>query len=311
MESLTLFAKQREVSRLKEMFEHSRFPHGLLLSGERGLGKRTLARWCACLMLCENPTDGEPCGCCAACKKVLSREHPDVIYAKGEKYTAEGVRECVTEASRYPNDGDVRVFIFESCSEMTAVHQNILLKAIEEPSKHNRYIFTCENTSAMLPTVLSRLVKIELSDMTAAECAACLAANGMDEQAARDMTALYGTNPGKILDIAVSEERKKIYEIADVIYNAVLCGNEYDGAAAFAQCEKRKTFFAVTAVLYERLSLLLLECKSGKNHNCNIPFERLYGACEILSEYGRLQSTNLNLRLAQTVCCAELFAGLV
>ena len=139
----------------------------------------------------------------------------------------------------------------------------------------------------------------------------CLAANGMDEQAARDMTALYGTNPGKILDIAVNEERKKIYEIADVIYNAVLCGNEYDGAAAFAQCEKRKTFFAVTAVLYERLSLLLLECKNGKNHNCNIPLERLYGACEILSEYGRLQSTNLNLRLAQTVCCAELFAGLV
>ena len=88
-------------------------------------------------------------------------------------------------ASTLPNDSDTRVFIYEDCEEMTEEQQNVLLKAIEEPSKYNRYIFTCSNASAILETIKSRLVCIPISDMTAEECVSCLEYNGYDSDTAK------------------------------------------------------------------------------------------------------------------------------
>ena len=194
-DSIKLFGKQRETALLAETAESDRLPHGIMLTGEKGIGKRTFAKWCAMLYLCREPENNMPCGRCRSCRNIISGEHADVIYAKGEKYSKESVRDNVCFASTLPNDSDTRVFIYEDCEEMTEEQQNVLLKAIEEPSKYNRYIFTCSNTSQILETIKSRLVCIPISDMTAEECVSCLEtgnyAEGFDFVIKRYMSDCY------------------------------------------------------------------------------------------------------------------------
>lgn len=314
-DSMILFGKQRETALLSEMAESDRLPHGIIFTGEKGLGKRTLAKWCAMLYLCDSPENGMPCCKCRNCRNIISGEHADVIYAKGEKYTKDNVRDNVRFASTLPNDGDTRVFIYEDCEEMTEEQQNVLLKAIEEPSRHNRYIFTCSNTSAILETIMSRLVGIAVSDMTTEECISCLEYNGCDSDTAKLSVGLYGTNPGKILGIISDEKRIKLYDTADKITAALSQRDEYSAAAALTACTTREELSAVVTILYEHVTDALRTLETGSNTSQAQPLlkltkARLYALYEVLSQFMLLDGTNINVKLMQAYIPAELFAVL-
>lgn len=315
IDSIRLFGKQRETALLSEMSESDRLPHGIIFTGEKGLGKRTLAKWCAMLYLCVSPTGGVPCGKCRSCKNIILGEHADVIYAKGDKYTKENIRDNVRFASTLPNDGDTRVFIYEDCEEMTEEQQNVLLKAIEEPSKHNRYIFTCSNTSAVLETIMSRLVTIAVSEMTQDECVSCLEYNGIESDVAKHSAELYGNNPGKILGILSDEKRIRLYDTAEKLIAALSRRDEYSAAAVLSGCTAREDLSAVTAILYERVTEALRELETGDNVPQTAPLKkltkaRLYRLYEVLSELALLDGTNINVKLMQAYIPAKLFGVL-
>ncbi len=315
IDSIKLFGKQRETALLSEMAENGRLPHGIIFTGEKGLGKRTLAKWCAMLSLCASPSGGVPCGKCRSCKNIISGEHADVIYVKGEKYIKENIRDNVRFASTLPNDGDTRVFIYEDCEDMTEEQQNVLLKAIEEPSEHNRYIFTCSNTSAVLETIMSRLVTIAVSEMTQDECVSCLEYNGIDADTAKSSVELYGNNPGRILGILSDEKRIRLYDTAEKLIGALSRKDEYSAAAALSSCTTREDLSAVTAILYERVTEALRELETGDNSPQTAPLKkltkaRLYSLYEVLSELALLDGTNINVKLMQAYMPAKLFGVL-
>ena len=66
---------------VSEMIKKKREPHSIMIHGEKGLGKKTLARWIAAALLCERQT-GEPCGICRTCRMIADGAHPDVMVAK-------------------------------------------------------------------------------------------------------------------------------------------------------------------------------------------------------------------------------------
>lgn len=313
-DNIKLFGKQREIALLSEMSENDRLPHGIMLTGEKGLGKRTLAKWCAMLYLCSAPENNMPCGKCRSCRNIISGEHADVIYAKGDKYTKDSVRDNVRFASTLPNDSDTRVFIYEDCEEMTEEQQNVLLKAIEEPSRHNRYIFTCSNTSAILETIMSRLVCIPVSDMTAQECVSCLEYNGCDSDKAKQSVELYGTNPGKILEILSDEKRIKLYDTAEKISVALSQKNEYSAAVVLTACMTREELYGVITILYEHVTdaLRTLETGGGQSSQplLKLTKARLYALYEVLNGFMLMDGTNINVKLMQAYIPAKLFAVL-
>lgn len=313
-DNIKLFGKQRETALLLEMSENDRLPHGIMLTGEKGLGKRTLAKWCAMLYLCSAPEDNMPCGKCRSCRNIISGEHADVIYAKGDKYTKDSVRDNVRFASTLPNDSDTRVFIYEDCEEMTEEQQNVLLKAIEEPSRHNRYIFTCSNTSAILETIMSRLVCIPVSDMTVQECVFCLEYNGCDSDKAKQSVELYGTNPGKILEILSDEKRIKLYDTAEKISVALSQKNEYSAAVSLTACTTREELYGVITILYEHVTdaLRTLETGGGQSSQplLKLTKARLYALYEVLNGFMLMDGTNINVKLMQAYIPAKLFAVL-
>lgn len=314
-DSIKLFGKQRETALLSEMAENDRLPHGIMFTGEKGLGKRTFAKWCAMLYLCSSLTDGAPCGECRNCRNIIAGEHADVIYVKGEKYTKDNIRDNVRFASTLPNDGNLRVFIYEDCEEMTEEQQNVLLKAIEEPSEHNRYIFTCSNTSAILETIISRLVTVAVSEMTQDECISCLEYNGIEADTAKRSVGLYGNNPGKIIGILSDEKRIQLYATTEKLIGALSRKDEYAATAILTGCTTREDLSAVTAILYERVSEALRELETGENSAQAAPLKkltkaRLYRLYEVLSELMLLDGTNINVKLMQAYMPAKLFGVL-
>ncbi len=309
MQDFVLFGKRSETDRLKFLHAEGRMPHAIMLTGAKGLGKKLLARWCTLLMMCEN--ENSPCMQCRNCHNILSEEHPDVIYAKDEKYSADSIRDIVHKSSLYPNDGELRVVIFEDCDEMSEVQQNLLLKAIEEPSKYNRYIFTCENPASMLSTILSRVVSIPVSEMTAEECKSCLVLKDIDEEEAEEYIKKLGTNPGKILSVIADKKQIALYDSAEKTAQYIAEGNEYLTAREFAQYTDREELFGILSIVYEKVcSAVRPEKNDDKTVTAlkeNLSFKKLYLLSQRIEELTALSDFNVNARVFAAYCSSQIF----
>lgn len=307
---LTLFGKQSETGRLKALHNDGRMPHALMLTGEKGTGKKMLARWCALLMMCENGAEA-PCMHCRTCTNIKNDDHPDVIFAKGEKYTADRIREIVQQTALFPNDGDLRVIVFEDCDEMSEVQQNLLLKAIEEPSKYNRYIFTCENTASVLPTIKSRVVTIPMAEMSNSDCVSCLVAKGVPEQEATKYVFRLGKNPGKILEIIKDKKKIALRESAEKIAQYIADENEYDTAKELSQYTDREELFGIISDLYDIVSRALLPDIAGdgvaRSLKENLSIKKLYAVTRRIEELTALSDYNVNAKVFAAYCASQLF----
>lgn len=310
MIDLTLFGKQSETDRLKALYNDGRMPHAIMFTGEKGTGKKMLARWCALLMMCEN-SDKAPCMECRSCTNIKNDDHPDVIFAKGEKYTADGIRDIVQQTSLFPNDGDLRIVIFEDCDEMSEVQQNILLKAIEEPSKYNRYIFTCKNTASVLPTIKSRVVTIPMSEMTNHDCVSCLVAKGVPEQEATKYVLKFGKNPGRILDIINDKKKVALRESAERIARCIADENEYETAKEFSHYTDREELFGILYALYEIIGSAVRPDSADegtvKELKEKLTFKKLYTLTERIEELTALSDYNVNAKVFAAYCSSRLF----
>ncbi len=136
--------------------------HAYLLEGARGSGKHKIATEIAAALACEHRQDDSfplPCGTCAACKKILSGNSPDVIPVnRGDKATlgVETIREIRNDCFIAPNDLSVKLYIIEDAHLMTVQAQNAFLLTLEEPPPYVLFLLLCETTATLLETVRSR-----------------------------------------------------------------------------------------------------------------------------------------------------------
>lgn len=150
---------------LRKMTEEHRLVHGVNLEGEPGSGRTRMALALAGAVLCEKQ-QGEMCGECLPCRKVLAGAHSDVTVVNGrenpELFKVDALRQLCAGAYRSPNEGRAKVYIIAEAQLLLAAGQNVLLKSIEEPPEDTFFILTCDNKFRLLPTVLSRVVTVAL-----------------------------------------------------------------------------------------------------------------------------------------------------
>lgn len=158
-----LIGNERAWNILSSMIKNKRIPHALLIEGEEGLGKKTLARYIAKACLCD--ADDFPCLACKTCHLIDVGSHPDyqVIVPDGAAIKVDQIRALRTEAFLTPMAAKGRVFIIDRAHTMNASAQNALLKVLEEPPKGVTFILLAKSASLLLETIRSRSVCLTLS----------------------------------------------------------------------------------------------------------------------------------------------------
>lgn len=241
---MRLYGKDRLGQRLDEIASKGRIPHAVMFSGNTGSGRKVLARYVAELFLCENGA----CGECMTCRNIEQDHHPDVIFVKracDNKYAMEPFREVMRNTVVKPNNGDIKVYVFEDCDTMLPQLQNALLKLIEEPPVHLRFVFTCENTSLVPETVMSRVTEFEVPDTPVGDCKRCLLDEGTDAKKASELAETFAGNIGKCLSVLNEGENSKEMKLIGSAQRAAAAIGRRDGygtAAALAEQTGRAEF---------------------------------------------------------------------
>lgn len=253
---MILYGKDRLRRRLDDIAAKGRLPHAIMFSGNEGSGRKILARYTAQLFLCGD----HACGKCAECRNIENDNHPDVIFVKrecGDKYNMEDFREVLRGTVIKPNNGDVKIYVFEDCDTMLPQFHNTLLKIIEEPPSHLRFIFTCRNTSIIPETVMSRVTEFEVPDTDTASCAQFLIDDGMDKKSAEELALTFSGNIEKCLTAPEEEStERKLIESAQTAAAAIGRRDGFGLAEVLSRYTKltsRSDFFTVVFHLSEIL----------------------------------------------------------
>ena len=154
---------------IKEHFQKAilekKVSHAYIIQGERFSGKEFIAKIFARALQCESGR-GDTCDECHSCKQALSNNHPDIIYVSHEKPNSIGVEDVRRQINNdiiiKPYSSEYKVYIMNEGEKMTVQAQNAILKTLEEPPAYGVIIILTTSTDALLPTILSRCVVLNM-----------------------------------------------------------------------------------------------------------------------------------------------------
>jgi DNA polymerase-3 subunit gamma/tau len=155
---------QAHVTRtLKNAVEQNRLAHAYLFVGPRGIGKTSTARILAKALNCVNGPTITPCGVCDSCKEITEGNSLDVLEIDGASNNGvEQVRELRDNVRYAPSKGHFKIYIIDEVHMLTSAAFNALLKTLEEPPPHVKFIFATTEPQKVLPTILSRCQRFDL-----------------------------------------------------------------------------------------------------------------------------------------------------
>jgi DNA polymerase-3 subunit gamma/tau len=170
-----LIGQEAMVRTLRNAFAVGRVAHAFMLTGVRGVGKTTTARIIARALNCVGPdgTGGptaDPCGVCANCAGILADRHPDVIEMDAASRTGVDDMREVIEATRFrPMQARTKVFVIDEVHMLSRNAFNAVLKTLEEPPPHVKFVFATTEIRKVPITVLSRCQRFDLRRVRIAE----------------------------------------------------------------------------------------------------------------------------------------------
>jgi DNA polymerase-3 subunit gamma/tau len=162
----TLIGQEHVVRALTNALEQQRLHHAYLLTGTRGVGKTTIARILAKSLNCETGITAHPCGVCSACMEIDKGRFIDLIEVDAASNTqVDNMRDLLDNAQYAPTSGRFKVYIIDEVHMLSKSSFNAMLKTLEEPPAHVKFILATTDPQKMPVTVLSRCLQFNLRQM--------------------------------------------------------------------------------------------------------------------------------------------------
>ena len=236
-----LVGNEKIKNALLSAIDSKRVPHAIIIEGESGLGKTTLAKFIAKAVLCLE--ENVPCNNCKQCHLVDVGSHPDLYCVEPEpkkkNITVDQIRELRIRAYQKPQMSESSVFLIDRAETLNAQSQNTLLKVLEEPPGNAVFVFLCNNVSSLLATVISRCIVYSLSDVTPKIAAEYLQSNcSADSEEIKRAVSLANGNIGRALKLFSKDENDTIRQTAETYAKAVFKRDIYEMLKITTQFEK-------------------------------------------------------------------------
>src|SRR3989440_6917583 len=274
----SLVGQEHVVRALRHALDAKRLHHAYLFTGTRGVGKTTLARILAKCLNCETGVTSQPCGKCSACLEIDAGRFVDLLEVDAATNTkVDEMRQLLETAQYAPTKGRYKVYVIDEVHQLSGHAFNAMLKTLEEPPEHMKFVLATTDPQKIPVTVLSRCLQFNLKQMPPAAIVAHLAdvlgkenvgferaalaliarsANGSMRDALSLIDQAIAHGGGRISAASAAEmlgaiDRGYLLQLLDAVANG-------DGAAALAIADDMQArSLSFDAALADLASLLL------------------------------------------------------
>jgi len=162
----SLVGQEHVVRALRHALEQKRLHHAYLFTGTRGVGKTTLARILAKCLNCETGITAQPCNKCSACTEIDAGRFVDLLEVDAATNTkVDEMRQLLETAQYAPTRGRFKVYVIDEVHQLSGHAFNAMLKTLEEPPEHMKFILATTDPQKIPVTVLSRCLQFNLKQM--------------------------------------------------------------------------------------------------------------------------------------------------
>lgn len=282
----TLVGQDHVVRALTNALEQNRLHHAYLFTGTRGVGKTTLARILAKSLNCETGITAKPCGVCNACAEIDKGRFVDLIEVDAASNTqVDAMRDLLDNAQYAPTAGRFKVYIIDEVHMLSKSAFNAMLKTLEEPPTHVKFILATTDPQKVPVTVLSRCLQFNLRQMAGTSITSHLQNILSQENIAFEASALH------LISRAAAGSMRDALSLTD---QAIAYGGQQVN-----ESEVRAMLGAIDqSYLYQLLEALLQNDGSGLINQAKAMEERSISFEAALNDFAQLLH---QIAVAQTV----------
>ncbi len=292
---ISIVGNDKLCTTVQNFISEKRIPHAILIEGDLGTGKHTLAKHLSKAIVCDK--DNAPCLACNNCRLADIASHPDITVIApedGKKNIAVAqIRALRDEAIIKPHQAPKRVFIIDNADTMNEQSQNALLKVLEEPPKTVMFILIAESKSSLLDTIISRCVTLTLSTPEFEVAFNYLKSNtAFDSALIKEALTLEKNNIGRAINALNGVSSSNTEAAAKDFLEAAINGDRYTMLKITAPLSKSR--IEADSFIKDLKYLISRKIRQSPSGTLAKPLMSIYG---VLPEFSDSLATNINLNL--------------